>query len=111
MKSGGNIVNGAVSGQVTAQGAACSEIVAQSTSRDGILLYNSSASDSIAYTLIATPNGQPNVSTPSTAQAFAARIGMVPAGVTIKIEARSDTRILISSASGTPTYMWQEYDA
>jgi hypothetical protein len=100
--SGNTIVNGARVETITAQASACLEFIAQDTDRDGVMLMNRDASIEIGITLIADPDGLPNNSTPTTAQAWATRIGKITPNTTEVIEVKAGTRLLLSSASGTP---------
>lgn len=109
--SGNAVINGARVENVTAQGVACLEIVAQDTDRDGLLIMNQDASLDIGITLIGNPGGNPNVSTPTTAQAWATRIARIAANTTEMIEVKAGTRVLISAPSGTPAIAWQEVNA
>jgi hypothetical protein len=111
LKESNNVVNGAIVSAVTAQGVACAEIVSQNLSRDGLLIMNRDASLDIAVTFIPNPSGFPNASTPTTAQAYATRILRIAANSSELIEVKAETRVLISAASGTPAFAWQEVDA
>jgi hypothetical protein len=100
--SGNTIINGARVETVTAQGSTCLEFVAQDTDRDGILAMNRDASIEVGITLIADPDGLQNNSTPTTAQAWATRIAKITPNTTELIDVKAGTRVLFSSASGTP---------
>ena len=109
--SGNNVINGARIENVTAQGATCAEIVAQDTDRDGLLIMNQDAAIDIGITLIANPDGKPNPSTVTTAEAWSKRIARIAANSTEQIDVKAGTRVLISSVSGTPAFGYQEVNA
>jgi hypothetical protein len=109
--SGSAVINGARVENVTAQAATCLEIVAQDSDRDGLLIMNRDASLDIGITLIANPDGKPNATTVITSDAWAKRIARVAANTTEQIDVKAGTRVLISSASGTPEIAWQEVNA
>ena len=107
----GNVLNGARVLTVTAQGAACLEFVAQDKDRDGVLVMNRSLSADVGITLIANPEGAPNVSAPTTAQAWAARIAKVAPNTTELIDVKAGTRIFFSAESTTPDVAVAEVNA
>lgn len=109
--SGNTIINGARVETVTAQGSACLEFIAQDSSRDGIMVMNRDSSLDVGVTLIANPTGQPNASTPTTAQAWATRIFRIAANTTEVLDVKAGTRVLFSSASGTPQVAILEVNA
>lgn len=100
-----DVYNNVVTGTVTASGLTCAEIPVDSTSRHGLLIQNRDASTDIFVTLV--PERITTVYT--TAQAYALRIIRIAANTTEMIGAKGETRVLISAASGTPAFAYQEY--
>lgn len=100
-----NVNNLEADSVVTASGATCAEIPIQSAARDGLLIQNRDASLDIFVTLVPSSNG----ASFTTAQAYANRIFRVAANSTEMIGIKGLTRVLISSASGTPAFAYQEY--
>jgi hypothetical protein len=100
-----NVNNDAEADAVTASGATCAEIPIDSAARDGLLIENRDASIDIHVTLL--PDRDEAVYT--TAQAYAKRIFRVAAGTTEMIGIKGLTRVLVSAASGTPAFAYQEY--
>jgi len=109
--SGNTIINGARVESITAQAAACLEFVAQDTDRDGIMVMNRDSAIDVGVTLIADPDGLANTSTPTTAQAWATRIFRIAPNTTEVLDVKAGTRVLFSSASGTPQVAILEVNA
>lgn len=100
-----NVNTDAETGDVTASGATCAEIPVDSAARDGLLIENRDASIDIHITLLPDRD----TATYTTAEAYAKRIFRVAAGTTEMVGVKGLSRVLVSAASGTPAFAYQEY--